>query len=398
MLLEGTVPNVAACVGIPRKRIGLSMGGTEHACNEWLHASCLHLYDASIGSPMSDSAKAKGGHARAASMTREERKAIARRAAEARWTAHLPEAYYEGDFDLAAAKLSCAVLEDERRIITQAGFLRSLGRARSPKAGTGVLTTADEVPFFLRAEILQPFIDEEIIEIARPVFYRSKSGGKGVGYNALALKRVAEIYLRYRDHCLETSGSVPARYAKMIKAADMIIRGLAEVGIIALVDEATGYQDVRARRALQELLDQYLRKELAAWAKRFPDEFYKEIFRLRGWPWRGRHINPPQVVAHYTTDFIYDRLAPGITEELQRRMPKTEGGAKKGKLHQLLSDDIGHPALAQHLHAVMALMRASSDWETFKLMLDRSLPKRGATLELPLGDAPSRKTATGRSR
>jgi hypothetical protein len=347
---------------------------------------------------MSDSNKAKGGHARAASMTPGERRAVARRAAEARWTAHLPEAYYEGDFDLAAAKLSCAVLEDERRIITQAGFLRSLGRARSPKAGAGVLTTLDEMPFFLQAEVLQPFVDEEIIEITRPVFYRTKSGGKGVGYNALALKRVAEIYLRYRDHCIEASGSVPARYAKMIKAADLIIRGLAEVGIIALVDEATGYQDVRARRALQELLDQFLRKELAAWAKRFPDEFYREIFRLRGWHWQGRHINPPQVVAHYTTDFIYDRLAPGITEELQRRMPKTESGAKKGRLHQLLSDDIGHPALAQHLHAVMALMRASSDWDTFKLMLDRSLPRRGSTLELPLGDAPSRKAAAGRAR
>jgi hypothetical protein len=345
---------------------------------------------------MSD--KAKGGYARAASMTPEERKAIARKAAEARWTAHLPEAYYEGELDLASAKLSCAVLEDERRIITQAGFLRSLGRARSPKAGTGVLTTADELPFFLQAEVLQPFIDEEIIEIARPVFYRSKAGGKGVGYNALALKRVAEIYLRYRDHCLETSGSVPARYARMIRACDMIIRGLAEVGIIALVDEATGYQDVRTRRALQELLDQYLRKELAAWAKRFPDEFYREIFRLRNWPWRGRQVNPPQVVAHYTTDVVYDRLAPGITEELQRRMPKTESGAKKGRLHQLLSDDIGHPALAQHLYAVIAGMRGAADWDAFKLWLDRALPKRGSTLELPLGDVPSRKGAAGRSK
>jgi hypothetical protein len=350
---------------------------------------------ASMGLGM-DSKKAKGGFARAAAMTAEERKAIARKAAEARWTAHLPEAYYEGDFDLASAQLSCAVLEDERRIITQAGFLRALGRARSPKAGTGVLTTADEVPFFLQAETLQPFLDGEILDVVRPVFYRTRSGGKGVGYNALALKRVAELYLRYRDHCLETTGSVPARYSKMIKAADLIIRGLAEVGIIALVDEATGYQDVRARNALQALLDQYLRKELAAWAKRFPDEFYKEIFRLRGWPWKGRQVNPPQVVARYTTDFIYDRLAPGITEELQQRMPKTDSGARKGRLHQLLSDDIGHPALAQHLHAVMALMRASSDWDSFKLMLDRALPKRGSTLELPLGDTPLKNSGQAR--
>lgn len=340
---------------------------------------------------MNDSAKARGGRARAASMTPEERKAVARRAAEARWNAHLPEASYEGEFDLAATKLSCAVLEDDRRIITQAGFMRSLGRSRSPKAGTGVLTTADNVPFFMQAEVLQPFIDDETLEVSQPVFFRSKSGGKGVGYNALALKRVAEVYLRYRDHCLETVGSVPVRYQRMVKAADIVIRGLAEVGIIALVDEATGYQDVRARRALQEILDAYLLKELAAWAKRFPDDFYKEIFRLRGWQWKGRGVNPPQVVAAYTKDFVYDRLAPGITDELQSRMPKTDSGAKKGKLHQLLSDDVGHPALAQHLHAVIALMKASPDWDTFKLLLDRALPRKGATLEMPLGDMPMSK-------
>lgn len=335
--------------------------------------------------------KAKGGYARAASMSPEARKAVAQKAAAARWSAHLPLADYEGEFDLASAKLNCAVLEDERRIITQAAFLKSLGRARSPKAGTGVLANSEKLPFFLQAEVLRPYLDDEIVELTNPVFYRTHSGGKGVGYNAIALKRVAEIYLRYRDDCLMTQGSIPVRYSKMIKASDMVIRGLAEVGIIALVDEATGYQNVRARRALQEILDAYLRKELAAWAKRFPDEFYKEIFRLRQWPWRGRQVNPPQVVARYTTDFVYDRLAPGITEELEKRMPRSPTGTKKGKLHQLLSDDIGHPALAQHLHAVIALMKASPDWPTFKLLLDRALPKRGATLELPLGDLPSLK-------
>jgi len=49
------------------------------------------------------------------------------------------------------------------------------------------------------------------------------------------------------------------------------VRGFARVGIIALVDEATGYQEVRNKLALQAILDAFLRKELAAWAKRFPD-------------------------------------------------------------------------------------------------------------------------------
>ncbi len=116
------------------------------------------------------------------------------------------------------------------------------------------------------------------------------------------------------------------------------------------------------------------------------DEFYKQIYRLRGWEWRGRKVNPPQIVAHYTNDFVYERLAPGIREELERRMPRTEGGSRKGKLHQLFTDDIGHPALAQHLHAVTTLMKAASSWEQFKMMLDQALPRRGDTLQLPFVD------------
>jgi hypothetical protein len=50
----------------------------------------------------------------------------------------------------------------------------------------------------------------------------------------------------------------------------------------------------------------------------------------------------------------------------------------------LLTEDVGHPALAQHLHAVVTLMRVSKTWHQFKPMLDVAHPKRGDTLQLPL--------------
>lgn len=332
---------------------------------------------------MTDSPQAKGGEARAKALSKSRRSEIAQMAAEARWSANLPLADFEGTFNIGGTELSAAVLRDETRIITQATFLRALGRSRSPKAGTGVLSTVDQLPFFLQADVLKPFITDELIASTKPIFYRTRKGGKGVGYNALAIKKVAEVYLQFRDVSLRTTGKVPERYERMIAASDALIRGLAEIGIVALVDEATGFQEVRQKHALQEILDAFLLKELAAWAKRFPDDFYKEIYRLRGWEWRGRKFNPPQAVAGYTTDFVYERLAPGIREELERRMPKADDGKKKGRLHQLLTEDIGHPALAQHLHAVITLMKASKNWNQFKLMLDTALPKRGTTLQLP---------------
>src|SRR4029077_2964984 len=105
----------------------------------------------------------------------------------------------------------------------------------------------------------------------------------------------------------------------------------AAIGIQALVDEATGYQDIRGRDALQAMLDAFLSKELAAWAKRFPDEFYRQIFRLRGWKWQGRAVNPPQVVGKYTDMIVYQRLAPNIVENLRTLNPKNDRGNRANK-------------------------------------------------------------------
>src|SRR5207253_5846641 len=145
-----------------------------------------------------------------------------------------------------------------------------------------------------------------------------------------------EVYLKFRDAALgkDKKGQVPGQFRHIIEACDMLMRGLARVGIVALVDEATGYQEIRDRQALQLILDRFLRKELAAWAKRFPDEFYQQIFRLRRWTWKGMSVNRPQVVAYYTKDFIYSRLAPGILKELEDRTPKDEKGVRKAKMHQ----------------------------------------------------------------
>ena len=72
---------------------------------------------------------------------------------------------------------------------------------------------------------------------------------------------------------------------------------LAKTGIVALVDEATGYQEVRPEDALAAYLEKVIRKELAAWVKRFPDEFYENIYKLKGWVWPGMQKNRYSVVA-----------------------------------------------------------------------------------------------------
>ena len=89
-------------------------------------------------------------------------------------------------------------------------------------------------------------------------------------------------------------------------------------------------------------------------------------------------------MAHYTNDFVYDRLQPGLRKELENRMPKTKSGNRKGRLHQLFTDDIGHPMLAQHVHIVTMFMKAANTWDEFKKNLDKVAPRLGDNYELPL--------------
>jgi hypothetical protein len=100
------------------------------------------------------------------------------------------------------------------------------------------------------------------------------------------------------------------------------------------------------------------------------------MFRLKQWDInKVKFTNRPGIVGTYTNDIVYERLAPNIVEELKKRNPK-DNGYRKVKHHQFLTDDIGHPALEQHLHTVIAFMRASTSWDGFKRLLQRALPKK----------------------
>ncbi len=100
------------------------------------------------------------------------------------------------------------------------------------------------------------------------------------GIDARNLSKVCNVWLKARD-----AGNVLTKPQERIAiAADILVRGFAETGIVALVDEATGYQDVRAKDALAKILEAFIAKELRKWVSTFPLDYYKELFRLRGWP------------------------------------------------------------------------------------------------------------------
>ncbi|MCO7655972.1 P63C domain-containing protein [Pseudomonas aeruginosa] len=332
--------------------------------------------------------KAKGGVARAKALSSEERSEIAKKAAEARWNKP-PKAQYAGELSIGDLSIGCAVLPDGTRVLSQRGVGRALGRGYGGAdwKRNASEDAAGKLPFFMNAKGLLPFISNDLmLLVTSPIEYQqTQGGGVAHGIAATALPQICEVWLKARD-----AGGLSKAQLPVAARAEIIMRGLAHVGITALVDEATGYQEVRDRQALQAILDQFLRKELAAWAKRFPDEFYQQMFRLKGWQ-RKDLSSPsrrPGAAGMYTNDIVYERLAPGILAELEARNPKDSRGNRKGKHHQMLTEDVGHPALAQHLHALIALMRASSNWDQFMLMLNTAFPKKNETLLLDLQTEP----------
>src|SRR5206468_6654276 len=141
------------------------------------------------------------------------------------------------------------------------------------------------------------------------------------------------------------AGKLTRNQEHIAQACKILQRAFAVVGIVALVDEATNYQEIRDRLALQEILRKYITGALFEWTRTFPLEFYKEIFRLKGWNWNNGKMSG--LVGTYTNDLVYARLAPGVLAELKRLNPPTESGNRRHRHHQYLTRDVGHPALSR---------------------------------------------------
>lgn len=329
--------------------------------------------------------RAKGGIARAESLTAERRTEIARNAAMARHKQpeekKLPKAIKEGAINLGDLSIRCAVLEDGRRVLTQSDVMLALGRARQVKSRK--YFDADvNLPAFLQAKNLKPFISDDLAVTSSRIQFLTQAGGTAFGFQAEMLPKICDVFID-----AERAGKLDKRQEHIAERVRVLYRGFATLGIVALIDEATGFQEIRPKDALQQYLEMLVRKELAVWAKKFPDEFYENIYKLRGWIWPGMNKNRYSVVAHYTRDLVYERMAPGLLQELEQKSPKDEKGNRDNKLHQWLTGDVGDPMLSSHLQSILTLQRLAIangwGWTKFMHMVDQVMKKKGDSLDLP---------------
>lgn len=313
-----------------------------------------------------ESKQAKGGNTRAARLSPVERKEIAARAAEARWGVTLPQATHSGELVIGGRRIACAVLQNSKRVLTQETFLTAIGRAAKAKAGTGSLKLVDGLPPFLVAENLKPFISDDLKQSTTPIVFRTVKGGRAFGYDAMLLPMVCEVYVNARDENRLLKGQ-----EHIAAACYVLMKGLARVGIIALVDEATGYQEQRAKDELARILEAYVQEEYRRWTRMFPEEFFRQIYRIHGWPYKPGNAKRTPLVGHLINKYVYGQLPPGVLEELRRLNPITETGYRKRKHFQHLTADTGNEHLDRQIMTVTTLMRISDTKEE----LERNIAK-----------------------
>lgn len=276
------------------------------------------------------------------------------------------KATHFGKIEIGDKTLPCAVLEDGTRILSSRAMFKAFDRARG--ALNNEFVTGENLPVFMTSNNLKPYVDKALSTGEYfSVKYISRDKRVLDGYNATILPTICDIFLQARQ-----DNELTQNQESLATVSEIIVRSLSKVGIIALIDEATGYQLERDRNELQKLLSVYINSEFLSWAVRFPEEFYKEIYRLRGWEYKGKAKTP--YVGKITNWLAYYRLPEGILEELKRLNPILNEATKyrKHNLWQRLSKEQGVKHLDMLISTLTSMMRGCDSWEEFERFFRKS--------------------------
>jgi hypothetical protein len=328
---------------------------------------------------LSDLGAEKGGKARANVLTPEQRSEIARKAVTARWAkagktsttegetdqepvavgpAELPFSMFRGKLTIGDVEMECHVLNDFRRVLTQREMVRVLspaGRESGNLSGYFQSKAFADRPLDLGAVI--PFRVPGTQYIAH-------------GYEATTLIEICERYLEARDE-----GLLKGAQKKLAVQAEIVIRSCAKVGIIALIDEATGYDKFKKKQEYQLKLQAFIADELQDWARMFPDEFWYELARLE-----GIHYSPrsrPLRWGKYVMMFVYDAVDGDIGRELRKKNPDPHFLQNH---HQWLKK-FGREKVHDQITTVVTIMKLCENMDDFRQKFARLFKKTSPQLE-----------------
>ena len=337
-----------------------------------------------------NSGKAAGGKARWANLTPEQRKEASQKLVAAKAEkAKLPVAAYSGTLKVGDIEIQCHVLDNGLQILSERAVTKALGGKRGGshwKRLKAQETQESDEPAItlpvLSATNIAPFVDAELAQgLQNKIHFRTQEGmSDGHGIEARFLPMILNTLLKVRDAKAEHPSQ-----KDIIKQADVLMRGFALVGITALIDEATGYKRDKEKEALAKILEAFVAKEIQPWVKTFPPEFFENMCRLTGVEYPPKGNRYPRYFGHIINDVIYSRLAPSLLPELKKAKTASE---KKVKLHQFLTNEMGHPKLKDHLLVTVAMQTVATSKDHWIQLMNQVRPVFNTTMQLPL-DTPN---------
>lgn len=287
---------------------------------------------------------------------------------------------HEGNLDLGGFNIDCFVLEDGTRVLSAREMQRAL---KMVDEDTSYQVAGSRLQRHLDQKSLKPFIYNEKAEDYYDPITCYHGDKKINGYDATVLVDICDAFMEAKKRI-----TLSPRQAIIAEQCEILIRSFAKVGIIALIDEATGFK--KAQDEYQRLVGMYIAEELRPWIPTFEEDYYKEIYRLMGWSWSmytsGAWKNHPQYVGKITNEIVYNKLPRGVLDELNKLNPKNEKGNRKHRHHQFLSENVGYRELLQHFGklSVFFSLYGEGDYKRAKAHIDSKLPdfREGAQLSL----------------
>jgi hypothetical protein len=260
--------------------------------------------------------------------------------------------------------LDCYVLDDERRVVSQNGLARSLSGVTGSANLTRYLDRIDGGSAWLSSVTGLDFV--------------LPGGRVAKGIEATAIPDLLQLYV----DALSLGTLHPQQLTVAARAAKML-GALAKVGVIALIDEATRYQEQREAAALSFAFRAILLESTCQWDMMWPAEFVLAMCRLHGETWVG---GPQPKFLASTYEKIYHLiLGEEVCVELKRRNPDPRHGSNH---HQWLTPE-AREVVRRQVPILIAIAEQCGSKEEFWARLEHRYANRPLQLSFLV---PSRKS------
>ena len=306
---------------------------------------------------MNDIPQSKGGTARAKALSPAERKSISQRAAKARWDAakqlqdpaRTPDALCQGELEVGSILIDCYVLDNLKRVIHKRGMAKALGMKSE---GGNVFLRA------MNRKGLGSALSEELKEkIDNPIVFNSLSGDPGHGYECTVLIDICDTIIEAAKN-----GNLGPNQEGLAVQAEIIMRAAAKLGIVALIDQATGFIADKRKEDYRELFRDFICEQFRVYKKgtgEFPDKLFDMLYKIYGLPRGKDRSKHPQFFGKFIRRYIYEPLASSrgaILEMLDEKNPVVYvNGGRRYKMYAFLSEVVGISALQAHIWQIVGI-------------------------------------------